>query len=1517
MIPQIKELNFPSYATLSTATVTLNDMGDRTITAQVKIDGAVVPDFSYDWEVEFQGERYIHPIREPQASKGNDSICSVIDLTFQHWTIYQLRRYFFVEMASTTAGTAIADKYIASLSTNLKAFCDAFQQVLDYYYNGEITIDLNPDWEYSEEVSYIEISYTHIWDVLQKLYEVYGVRWTIEGTVIKVGYPTDEVSHIFEYGFEGGLLKVERQVQSTDIRNSLLGRGGENNLPYRYFKDEETDAQGYKWSADPDWIPELASVSFAELRGKTFRDYIKGWKAQRYDGEPMAEPTEEYNRGYADSAKSEDGKYFNPIEYVEDKESIEKYGLLQGGLENQEDIYPSIQGVEVEPYGRIDEIVGAEQVIIDEATDDYTPKSVSMPIIDTFTGDQIEATDVENEYVLRSNTIHQFSEGNVGYIMSNPSFKTTFSIAYFDLQYLQFKTESGELDTDLLSYKVLDVDNNSYLKDIVSIPSSLRFKVEYRVRIKPHSLGSASVTSSFIFITSNWSMSSRPFAGEILENLNDDDTRKSATISVPSKETKSVTIQSDTFTVPENGATNIDVPVSINTDLEGEGLYEWKRDIEAVNTETNEVVTSINIPQGTYYLRVKVEITNNSDSAYDYKVELLPSYILYPTDSEEFKPTFDIWIKNIWGTTRNSGESDEEYAERVWRPILGDRQGNEAKIVFTSGWLAGHSDYEFTIRDFAYAGGDGVEYNGVKAEWRLTLVKSEAEIEATGKWIPSTTQQANDGDHFFFIGIDMPHQYVLWAEEKLDNYKRDQLLETAHIKPTWVVQTDKVRLNQLQDGETEPLLNALKVGNSLRIADTRFIEGAYELLYLQSITYSWDAQTVLFPNVEVVLSDKVTTSLNPVAQLQGEVDVLAKQVGSISNIQQVVRAVGDKLYLRKDGVEDVSNSPTEFNQLISSRGYRQGAVGGSGWGIRAEQGKGIIEVDRLVVRDDLQVNTIVSNQIEAIGGKQIESAARITCTKVEDTDSGYKCYFDQKQGSVVNLFKVNDIALSQVFSPDNSEVKYYKREVTAISNNSITLSLEGDGDGMPQEGDVIVQYGNTEDVNRQYVIIRDVIGGGYERMLSDLNSVTASGTEYYFAGRLDGETPRWFIGNKDNQHIEYKDGQLNIVANVALGSNSTGLSNLSEFKQIQSEVEDIKTDTAKEYVLWFEDAEPTLDNYPAVDWTDDSIRAAHKEDLYFSDSLGRAWRFEYDTENSTYVWNEITDERTIAALNIAQNALDKANGLEVKVPDIEFLKGIFPNAVLETHGAVLGKLIGVLGLDDAVKAGIYGGGDGFLDSLGYKDQEMGNLMLFAGAEDVYSAQKAKFRVYEDGTIFANTGVFGGIFKKSPKIITPENIESFSSEYEYAYIVGSITEGTQGGYITRATLDITKCGSLIILSSGDDSSQWGDFDPYITLPAIYDNGSFDESGEWVADVIKTPTEGYTYEDYLGLLGADIVLVNRTGRDVFGCGTSCLKLLNGSVTRFKCIPKFTPSDAVGGGVRRFGVDWEIEQGQGIEI
>ena len=1178
MIKDIKELNFPSYATLSQATCALQDMAEKTITTQVKIDGAITPDFSYDWEIVFKREKYIQPLRKPQAAKENTSLKSVVDLTFQHWAIYQLKRWMFFTLQPIESGTAVADQYIASVSLNLKEFCDLFGQVLQYYYGDSITIDLNPEWQYKTEPTGIEINYSYVWDILIKLYELYAVRWQIEPAVsndnetkggekyvIKIGYPATELSHIFQYGFEGGLLKTEQQVQSEDIRNMLLGRGGEKNLPYRYFKD--VDEENPSFPADPDWIPELANIYFPELRGATFRSYVQGWKAKHYGGTTTKEDSYApwaWEKGYTDSK-------FIPIEYVKDDVSITKYGELLGGLENNNEIYPSIQGITLSPYGRIDEVVDVEQIESDDVEESSEAeakildvKGITAPIIEIEGNGRVTQTVIGNTFTVPAGLYGNFDEGA----------------------------------------KTIKVSKTKILKDV-----------------KP------------IFINGK------------LVDLDVEETE-------------------------------------IVIEVEGTPIQIESASVRVRNTSTGELLFASGIPEGTYRYEITYGLYNTSDEKLYAELSFEAPEAKVAKIQEQWGNTFDIWIKNIWGTRKlDHGETDEQYTEKVWGPILGDRQGNEAKVVFASGMLSTSEDYEFTIVDVNYDTSksiavkdeQGETVQTVQSEWRLTLSKSDADLESLGLYVPSTMRQGKAGDFFFFTGIDMPHKYVVWAEERIDDYKKDQLAQVCEIKPAWVVSLDKIRINNPLQGEAETILSALHVGSSLRLADSRFIindegsEAAYETLYLQSITYTYNEPTsdnaALMPDVEIVLSDKYETTASPVETMQGTIDAIQRQVGSISNIQQLIRAVGDKLYLRKDGISDRSMSPTKFFSLLTSGDFRNGIVGGQGWGLfKDENGNWVLEVDKVNIRKELQANNTVINQVTFRSGMTVQSAANIEAERVVETDEGYVCYFSQKGGNVANLFHVEDIAYSQRYTPENATLKYYKRKVIAVGSGSITLSKDSeyvDGSGIPEAGDNIVQFGNYIDATRQYAIVRDVIGGGYERYIEGLNSVTATGTEYYFVGKQNGENARWFVGNKSGDFIEWLNGKLNIKGSLSVES-TIGEQSLNDY--INSKIE-INADNIQDYIknivnplleelqkqidgaieTWFLPGEPTLENEPASQWTTDELKNVHLGDLYYDKKSGKCYRFQLDHDGS-YYWQVITDTAIQAALDAAAKAQDTADG---------------------------------------------------------------------------------------------------------------------------------------------------------------------------------------------------------------------------------------------------------------------------------
>lgn len=1132
MIREITELNFPSYATLAKATVTLKHMGDKTITSQVSIDGQIAPDFSYDWEVLFKGEKYIMPLRKPQASKGNDSLSSKIDLTFKHWAQYQLSRWFFFTLQPDVAGVAVADKYNASVSLNLKDFCDLFGQLLDHYFDGAITIDLNPEWAYSQEQTFVEINYSYLWDVLIKLNELYDVVWEIvpngspDKYIIKVGYDNDELDHIFEYGFEGGLLKVERQVQDDNIRNMLLGRGGEKNLPYRYFKN--VDPKNDSFPADPDWIYELANVYFDRLRSAEFRSYVQGWKYAHKD--EYAEDLKEggnsrlvgidktfvkwaWQKGYTDVK-------FDPVEFVADEiatdssdntinvqlsptysppilvgSSIDEYGPLLGGLDDNEEIYPSIQRVELPGLGRIDQAVDVEQVTTDDIEDNSSMSNVNF--IERITFPERRSNDF---HTLKMYEITELTL-NIGQITIGPD---QYGIGNDGMVDFVIKSVEGA--------HVIEIEDGDY-----------RYP-DYR--------------AAFVI-----------------------------------KRKRLVAVDS-------NG----------------------------------EEISIVNIPTGTYTLRLKVEVENESikewynDDAY---VKLISKGVyvdLFDSNKVNISKehTFDIWVKNIWQTQKGEDETAEEYVRRVWEPIIGNHLGEETAVCFASGMLSTSEDYQFLIAGPSLTA--SIHYDTSKtlskegeppyfSEWRITCIRSDADYDALGMLVPNTTRQGKAGDYIYFVGIELTQYYIEWAEQRLHNYKLDELEKIKDIIPTWVVGLDKVRIGVARANEAVALINQLRLGGSIRLADKRFILNtdektengvAYLPLYLQTITYKFNEGNTanLTPNVELTLSNEYATTANPVATLQGQVDVISRQIGStmsLSNLQQIVRMVGDKIYLRKDGITDRSYSPTYFDKNIGSLGFLEGAIGGQGWSFyKDENGKWVLELDHLIVRENLQVNELVLNQIQARGGMIIESLASIEVSDIQNEGDGIrKIYFDTKGGSISNHFVEDDIVYGHKWSADETESLYYKYRVQEVGLDYIYVTdEEKDGDGIPMIGDILVQYGNYTDKNRQFVIIRDMMGGGYERMLSGLDSVTAKGTEYYFAGYQSSVGERFFVGNREKgQYIEYKNGKLYIPGSLILGTEFKEGATLEEYLNgIDKAVEETSQNVANYKYLYDATNQGTLIN---------------------------------------------------------------------------------------------------------------------------------------------------------------------------------------------------------------------------------------------------------------------------------------------------------------------------------------------------
>ena len=1416
MIPQITEINFPSYATLHQATASLNDMGDKVINAQVKIDGAQVPEFigrsgttahGDDWEVEFLGERYIQPLRKPQAKKDNSSPNSLIDLTFYHWAIYQMKRYFFVALANVQSGTPIVDKYIAPLAVNLPEFAAALADMLEYYFpDGSIYVYksggsyINPDFTgYDPDKKYIEIDHTYIWEVLQKTYELFECRWSIVkdnngNYAIKFGYPTGtEHQQIFQYGHEGGLVSVERQVQDDSIRNQILGRGTDKNLPYMYFKDYErfhpnsTDsAYQNRGIPDPDAIPELENILFTELRDKNFRSYVQGWKVNTHrqasttdgwsvtwnaagtvftesNGRRYSKDTDRmatdwaYNKGATDTV-------FDPVEYVKDDDSIAEYGLLQGGLENNEEVYPTIQGMTIEVpcvspdhaahivETRADEIVAVEEVTTDTISDGgavgsaYEEEVVSIDVASTPTYEQdghlTVEIDAQGPLTMGSKTI-EIPEGSWGNFMMPPSLRYQVSIPitmrYYDDVFQQqyttgVVTAEETLDCEVVSWGVYSTRGGQvspynmppgtyYISAQFNVPAkSFTYPYDYNEKTGtmawPDAVASGGIRGTRKMVAA-CQVTSIP--GEVVPNTDMNHGAISSSASILPSQQHNFTLYGSMFNVPEGGASIMDCPTTVTP---GEFAV-FQKTLKVYDPDQDEYVDPYNIPQGRYQFRMVVVVTNtDSTDAHTFTVSLGPAMLYYKTEVEEWKPTFDVWIKNIFENDRADYESDDEYRDSVWGPL---RSTEDMAVTFTTGNLSSHSDWEFKVHDINYDNGRTVEFEDgegvtheVRSEWRLTLIKSDAEADSIHKYVPYKNFNAAPLDRFFFTGIELPWAYVYDAEERLNEDKTEALNTSKDVQPTWVASVDRIRLSELN------MLWSINPGDKVHIKDPRFTDQTGLQLYVTSVTYTWQGEGALLPDIEYVFSDKVETALTTVERIQGEVKQLSSAVRGLSNLERAVRSVGDEVYLRKDGFEDTTYSPTRVAKTLSSENYRAGIVGGQGWSADIdENGDSIIEVDKLLVRKEMQVNDLVINQITAMGGKEILSAASMKVSAVEVYDDGIVCYFDQKTGTVANLFAVGDIAFSQVFDPENQQLRYYKRRVDAVGTDNIKLTNNStyiNGSGIPAVGDVICQYGSYTNANRRYVIIRDVIGGGYERMLSGLDSVTATGNEYYFAG-VQSNAPRWFVGNSGGDYAEWSGGTLTIRGDIRVKG----------------------------------------------------------------------------SDNSYY------------ALGYLADALP---------PDDD-------NITTISGGVVLSKIIGVQAGGNLV-AGLNASALGEDSGSGGH----GKLMIFAGAADAQHVSASPFRVYADGAMFATMGTIGGweLGTDHIKAVGPNNgaIELNSSEAKMIVYNSSNNLATQmDGTHYGALSDIINTNNLVnVVSAINDTS------PLIVSTSQYFSGtvSFQSSSD---------------------------------------------------------------------------------------
>lgn len=379
-----------------------------------------------------------------------------------------------------------------------------------------------------------------------------------------------------------------------------------------------------------------------------------------------------------------------------------------------------------------------------------------------------------------------------------------------------------------------------------------------------------------------------------------------------------------------------------------------------------------------------------------------------------------------------------------------------------------------------------------------------------------------------------------------------------------------------------------------------------------------------------------------------------------------------------------------------------------------------IKIDAPVFKHDEKTDVWSISQVEDAEGNLVNETLN---------QEVYRCYFlgEQDGEEIENKWKVGDQAQAKTFNVKKDtyhkvENSYLWRLVVNVSTDTVDIDgkkyhyvdlsqIDFDsGSDAPAPGDVLNQLGHRlNDTQRQTALVLNAVDNYAPSitLYAGVNYYTLLNKEYVEFGVYNGKAffnvyGDMYIGDKGTNpktYIKYKNGKINIKANLEIGS-SIGDKDLDQYIKENGGVDeetvknlinnsqvikDLQKQTDGAIETWFYEGVPTPNNYPStdkenkgdvltynipgVDWYNEDInnynaikdsdkyteaekeaikikvRERHIGDLYYDQKTGYAYRFtRYDDDIKPYRWNVISDSELTKILETANRAQATADG---------------------------------------------------------------------------------------------------------------------------------------------------------------------------------------------------------------------------------------------------------------------------------
>lgn len=514
-------------------------------------------------------------------------------------------------------------------------------------------------------------------------------------------------------------------------------------------------------------------------------------------------------------------------------------------------------------------------------------------------------------------------------------------------------------------------------------------------------------------------------------------------------------------------------------------------------------------------------------------------------------------------------------------------EGETLQAVITGGPLSGRT---FDIQlgsEFQDPDAWNPEQNPFDRKFEIV-----ADIEDAGDGeeliIPNDSLDIDAGDTFVLTGVKLPDERIKEAEQELLKAGKAWAVKNSSDTDVYDCPTNPVycqRHDKNYDPGQKVLLQDPRFGASGRQSRIQGFEKKLYNEYIATYTVGDNTSYSRLAAIEKDIEESAYAERIGVVNGVGIYLIRSKYDTTLPTDYNAYSALAtETLFLNKRKGGTVLGSTTFDKDItiggsVVSKDFRQGDFSGSGFGAyRDRNGNAVLEADILKIRKEAIFNEAVINQVTFRVGATVFSNGGCEITRVEELETAFRCYYDNKEGRRYSGLTTGDQVRCQRYDPtQHAIIKYYWRLVTAVGEDYVELSKsDADGSASPEAGDEIAQFGNRSDITRQSAIVINPLDGGSVEVYAHIDAYSLSEKNYVGMGvnPQTGEAYMYaygdmFFGDRDladpnASWITYqkKEGEerrrLRIKADVTFGADSSGLGNLSEFKAQQQQIDDAR-----------------------------------------------------------------------------------------------------------------------------------------------------------------------------------------------------------------------------------------------------------------------------------------------------------------------------------------------------------------------